>query len=382
MLEWLTSTELWGNSVLLWLSAAGGALLAFLILQSVLSVAASRVQAHQAVRPSTARSTVLALLNSTRRWVMFVLALLLAAGVLSFVPRVEALISHLIFILVGFQIALWANSLIELWLQTSLEPGRTRINPVIATILGWAAQVMVWTVLLMFVLANLGVNITAFVASLGVGGIAVALAVQNILGDLFASASIGLDKPFEVGQFIAFGNDLGTVEHVGIKTTRIKSLSGEQLVISNTQLLNQLIRNYGRMSERRVVFGFRVPYGTPRERAQAIPARVRALLEQEEQVRFDRAHLANFGEFGLEFEVVYYVLSPDFTLYRDIQQRVNLGIMAVLEEFEVKFAVPARQVVVSGSLSKVEGADADETVDGSRVEPVFRRAAHLARARS
>jgi small-conductance mechanosensitive channel len=377
MLEWLTDTELWDNSVLMWLLSGAGALIGFLIVHTTLKVAAAKVRAQQAQHPSGARSVIIAVLGATRPWLVFVLAVLLAIGPLVFLPRVETLIGHLVFVVVGIQIALWANSLIHLWVETSTQPGRTRINPVIATILAWAAQVLVWAVLLMFVLANLGVNITAFVASLGVGGIAVALAAQNILGDLFASAAIGLDKPFEVGQFIAFGSDLGTVDHVGIKTTRIKSLSGEQLVISNTQLLNQLIRNYGRMSERRVVFGFRVPYGTPRDRVEAIPPRVRALLEQEEQVRFDRAHLANFGEFGLEFEVVYYALSPDFTLYRDIQQRVNLGIMALFEEFGVEFAVPARQVMVSGGLREI-GKDGG----GSEAPLVFPRSSAAAGARS
>jgi small-conductance mechanosensitive channel len=377
MLEWLTYTELWDNSVLMWLLSGAVALIGFLILHTVLKATAARVRVHQAQHPTGARSVIIAVLGATRPWLVFVLAVLLAVGPLVFLPRIEMLIGHLVFVVIGIQVALWANSLIHLWLETSTQPGKARINPVIATILGWAAQVMVWTVLLMFVLANLGVNITAFVASLGVGGIAVALAAQNILGDLFASAAIGLDKPFEVGQFIAFGNDLGTVDHVGIKTTRIKSLSGEQLVISNTQLLNQLIRNYGRMHERRVVFGFRAPYGTSRKRVEAIPPRVRALLEQEEQVRFDRSHFANFGEFGLEFEVVYYVLSPDFTLYRDIQQRVNLGIMALFEEFEVEFAVPARQVMVSGSLREV-GKDSG----GSEAPLAFRRAGSAAGARS
>ncbi len=204
----------------------------------------------------------------------------------------------------------------------------------------------------MFFLANVGVNITAFVTSLGIGGVAVALALQNILGDLFSSMAIGLDKPFEVGQFIAFGKVLGTVVHVGVKTTRINSLSGEQLVISNVNLLKELIHNYSRMVERRVVFGFRVPYGTSRERVAQIPGRVRVFIESEPQARFDRGHFANLGEYGPEFEFVYYVLDPGYTLYRDIQERVNLRIMELLEDLEVDFAVPARQVRISTTPGK------------------------------
>jgi small-conductance mechanosensitive channel len=344
MRDWLTDTELLGNPIELWLLAAAGAVVGFLLVHGTGRLLASTLRARQARDPRPGRGVLVALLAATRSWLVLALAVLLAANLLEFAPKVERLIGNAIVIVTGLQVALWANGLILLWQETSTRPGQARVNPVMATILGWIGQTLVWSTLLMFVLANIGVNVTAFVASLGVGGVAVALAAQSVLSDLFASAAIGLDKPFEVGQFIAFGSDLGTVDYVGIKTTRIRSLSGEQLIISNTNLLNQLIRNYGRMSERRVVFGFRVPYGTPRARVEAIPARVRAIIESEQKVRFDRGHLATFGEFGLEFEFVYYVLSPDFTVYRDVQQRINLGIMALLEEDGVAFAVPVREV--------------------------------------
>jgi small-conductance mechanosensitive channel len=204
----------------------------------------------------------------------------------------------------------------------------------------------VWAVLLLFFLSNVGVNVNAFVASLGIGGVAVALALQNILGDLFASAAIGLDKPFEVGQVIAFGQELGTVLHVGVKTTRVRSLSGEELAISNTDLLKQVIHNHSRRSERRIVFGFKVPYGTPRAQVEEIPRRVRSFFEQEEKVRFDRGHFSNFGEHGPEFEFVYIVLDPDYTLYMDIQQRINLRIMELLDELGAEIAIPVRQIRV------------------------------------
>lgn len=344
MIDWLNDTRLLGNPIEAWLLAAAAAVAGFLLVHGGARLVVARLRARQARDPRNGRAVLLALLAATRSWLVLALAVLLAASLLDFTPRVDTLLGNAIVIVSGLQVALWANGLIELWQANATRPGEARVNPVMATILGWIGQTLVWSTLLMFVLANVGVNVTAFVASLGVGGVAVALAMQQVLSDLFASAAIGLDKPFEVGQFIAFGNDLGTVDYVGIKTTRIRSLSGEQLIISNTNLLNQLIRNYGRMNERRVVFGFRVPYGTPRERIEAIPPRVRTIIESQQQVRFDRGHLAAFGEFGLEFEFVYYVLNSDFTFYRDVQQRINLGIMALLEEYDVAFAVPVREV--------------------------------------
>lgn len=218
---------------------------------------------------------------------------------------------------------------------------------------------VVWTILLLAFVDNVGVNVTTFIASLGIGGIAIALALQNVLGDLFASISIGLDKPFEVGEVIAFGTVIGTIVHVGVKSTRIASLSGEQLIISNSKLLDQLVHNYSRMPKRRVVFGFRVPYGTPGGKVRTIVERTRTFIEGEKPTRFDRGHLANFGEYGLEFEFVYYVLDPSYNVYRDVQQAINFRIMELLEQLEVPFAVPTRSLQVQDSevLPAISGRD-------------------------
>jgi small-conductance mechanosensitive channel len=347
MSKWLTQTDLFGNPIQLWLIAAAGALIGYLVVHSTLAFAASKLRERQERSPNRARAVVIALLKATRRWLVFLLALVLAGRTLEATPRLEALLQHMTFALLGLQMALLANGLIALWLRDApADPLRRSINPVLAGMLSWAAQLLVWAVLLLFFLSNVGVNVNAFVASLGIGGVAVALALQNILGDLFASAAIGLDKPFEVGQVIAFGQELGTVLHVGVKTTRVRSLSGEELAISNTDLLKQVIHNHSRRSERRIVFGFKVPYGTPRAQVEEIPRRVRSFFEQEEKVRFDRGHFSNFGEHGPEFEFVYIVLDPDYTLYMDIQQRINLRIMELLDELGAEIAIPVRQIRV------------------------------------
>lgn len=203
----------------------------------------------------------------------------------------------------------------------------------------------VWSVVLLLALENMGIDVTALVAGLGVGGVAVALAVQNVLGDLFASLSIVLDKPFEVGHFIIVGDKMGTVEHIGLKTTRLRSLSGEQLVFGNEDLLSSRVHNYKRMAERRVVQGFRLAYGTPAEHLEAVGDIVREACEAEETVRFDRAHLKDVTEQGYGFETVWWVHDPDYNVHMDIQQRILLRIVRALEARDVRFALPVRQMV-------------------------------------
>src|SRR5690606_25738969 len=181
---------------------------------------------------------------------------------------------------------------------------------------------------------------------LGVGGIAVALAVQNILGDLFSSFSIVLDKPFVLGDFVIVGNEMGTVEKIGLKTTRIKSLGGEQIVFSNTDLLQSRVRNYKRMADRRIVFSFSVRYETPSELLDQIPQVVRQIIENQENTRFDRAHFQSFGESGLRFEVVYYVTNPSYNVYAAIEHRINLALHRRLAEMGVRFAHAIRSLRV------------------------------------
>ncbi|MGE3526922.1 MAG: mechanosensitive ion channel family protein, partial [Gemmatimonadales bacterium] len=184
-------------------------------------------------------------------------------------------------------------------------------------------------------------------AGLGVGGVAVALALQKILGDLFASLAIVLDKPFVLGDFIIVDDYLGSIENIGLKTTRVRSLSGEQLVFSNSDLLGSRIRNYGRMFERRVVFSIGVIYQTTKEQLQAIPGIIRTAIEAQDKTRFDRSHFQKYGDFSLDFETVYYVKSPDYNIYMDIQQAINLQIFEEFGKRGIEFAYPTQTLFVS-----------------------------------
>ena len=355
MLDWFNHTVFADNSLTAWLTALAGAAIGFLLVAGTLHLARSRLQSLQLRSARPVRATLKVLLESTRLWLVLLMALLIAADFLKSTQRVQELLAHGLFALLGLQLALWANALIRYWVYRR-EAADAVVNPVFLNMLTLAAQLLVWATLLLALFANVGVNITAFVASLGIGGVAVALALQNILGDLFSSMAIGLDKPFEVGNTIAFGEVIGTVTQVGVKSTRIASLSGEELVISNSDLLKQLIHNYSRMQRRRVVFAFRLPYATDRQDVQGIVEQTRAGIEAEPQAKFDRGHLVGFGEYGFDFEFVYYVLSPDFTLYRDVHQRVNFRIMQALAERNISFAVPVREIATRADGLTLPGA--------------------------
>ena len=210
-------------------------------------------------------------------------------------------------------------------------------------------QVVGWGVAAVLLLDNLGVEISALIAGLGIGGVAIALASQAILGDLFSYVVIFFDRPFEVGDFINVGDFRGTVERIGIKTTRLRSLSGEQLIFSNTDLTGSRVRNYKRMERRRAVFNFGLVYTTPVTLLREIPGMVRAVIEAQPDATFDRAHFAAFGDFSLNFEVVYYVESSEYNRYMDIQQEINLRIKEQIEARGASFAFPTQTVHLAKS---------------------------------
>jgi small-conductance mechanosensitive channel len=209
------------------------------------------------------------------------------------------------------------------------------------------AKVIVWGLAIVLLLDNLGFKISTVIAGLGIGGVAIALAAQAILGDLFSYFSILFDRPFEIGDFIIIGEYLGTIEHIGIKTTRIRSLGGEQLVFSNTDLTNSRVRNYKRMDKRRVVFKLGVTYPTKLEKLKEIPGIIKNVINSVKDTVFDRAHFSSYGDFNLVFEVVYYVMSRDYNKYMDIQQEINFKIKEEFEKRKIEFAYPTQTLYVS-----------------------------------
>ncbi len=208
------------------------------------------------------------------------------------------------------------------------------------------AKGVVWIIAVLLILHNIGYDITTLIAGLGIGGVAIALAMQSILGDIFASFSIYFDKPFQVGDFIIFGNDMGVVKNIGIKSTRIQALQGQEIVVSNKQLTETIVNNYKKMEQRRVVFSFGVKYETSTEKLKKITEIVKDIVAKIELVRLDRVHFFEFGDFSLIFEVVYYVATGDYTRYMDVQQEINLALKERFEKEEIEFAYPTQTVIV------------------------------------
>ncbi|MCD6385219.1 mechanosensitive ion channel family protein [Candidatus Sumerlaeota bacterium] len=260
-------------------------------------------------------------------------------------PTVSKVIDVLGVILLTFMAARFTAATLEFllkdyWLKKSPDETKERnIRAILPAI-----KVIIFGLALVFLLDNLGFKISTVIAGLGIGGVAVALASQAVLGDMFNYFTILFDRPFEVGDFIIIDNYLGTVEYIGIKTTRIRSLSGEQLVFSNTDLTNSRIRNYKRMAKRRVVFKIGVTYETKCEQLREIPSIIKSIIEGIEDTAFDRAHFSSFGDFSLIFEVVYYVLSRDYNKYMDTQQAINLAIKEEFEKRGIEFAYPTQMI--------------------------------------
>jgi small-conductance mechanosensitive channel len=330
--------------------AIAAALAAYLAMRLVLRYVIERMRKIAQHTSNRVDDMVVDVLGSTNRAFLLLAALLVGVGMLDVSERWNQRVGQLWFIALALQTGLWFTKAISLGLRRyesrHSSAGMTQVSAS-AVLLSWSLRTLLWAVVLLAVLSNLGVNITAFVASLGVGGVAIALAVQNILGDLFASLSIAVDKPFEVGDAIGIGDMSGTVEHIGLKTTRLRSLTGEQIVISNTDLLKQVVKNYRRMKERRIAFKFGMSYRSAPEKLEAIPGIVKRLIESRPALRLDRVHFQAFGQSSLDFEVVYFVTSPDYGLYMDEQQRLNLQMMREFNALGVELAIPTQALYVA-----------------------------------
>lgn len=270
------------------------------------------------------------LLADTRAWFFALVVLRFTALALELSDRWDRRFAVALGVALALQGAVWASTVVRAIVDKRFarhaESG-PQVVPIAQTLLRFTGLVMVWTLAVLVILSNLGVDITALVAGLGIGGVAVALAVQRVLGDILASVSIAVDKPFQPGDFIAVGSQMGTVVRVGLRSTLLVGLGGEGLVLPNNDLLASRIQNFARMRERRVAFKVRVPFATPVDALEALPALLRGCVEGREKIRFDRATLTNFAESWIEAEVVYWVLDPDYALFAATHQQILLEVL-------------------------------------------------------
>jgi small-conductance mechanosensitive channel len=344
--------ELYGNPLRAWLTA-----IAVLVGSVVVLLAARRVVIRRLERFAKATRTdfddlVVDLLRRTRFYFIVLVALAAASLVLDLPGSVRQAVKVFAVLALCLQTITWGNGFIQFWVERytrrSGADGKTQTT---VTAFGYLARFLLWLVVLLLALDNFGINVTALVAGLGVTGVAVALAVQNILGDLLGALSIVVDKPFVVGDAIAVDQFQGTVENIGLKTTRLRSVSGEQIIISNADLLRSRIRNYKRLVERRVAFVTQVDYDTPPETVARIPGMLREFVLAQPLTRFDRSHFRGYGESALEFETVYYMLTDDYNKYMDAQQAINLAMLRRFRVEGIEFAFPTRTII-----TRVEGA--------------------------
>jgi small-conductance mechanosensitive channel len=337
----LGATVYFGNTLFAWAKALLTFALLFTVLPLVRAFIARRVRKRVATHPVSFLLLMRALTDATTRIFEIAVATWLALRWLVSPPRVDEFMETAILVVVWWQVGHWASAIVRHAIDTRRAhdaagtEGAASLN-----ILRFVALLIVWVVAVLMLLTSLDIKIGPLVAGLGIGGVAVALAVQNVLGDLFASMSIALDKPFRVGDFLVLGEEKGTVEQIGIKSTRLRSLSGEQIVVSNGDLLKSRVRNYGLLYERRASFTIGITYQTPLEKVRAVPALLEAAIRAQPKTRFERAHFATLGESSLRFEAVYYVLDAEYNTFMDIQQAVNLKVMEDFAARGIEFAYP------------------------------------------
>ena len=335
-----------GNPLSQWLIAAAVAIGGTIVLGIAKRLAVRRLETVAERTDTDLDDAVVDLLRRTARFFLLALAVFVAHHWVKLNDTAELYVQRAVKVALWLQVGLWLQGLL-LWGIQRMVRGRAAHDPARtmgASVLGFIGQAVVWTLILLLTLQALGQDVTTLIASLGVGGIAVALALQNILGDLFASITILLDKPFVLGDAIVLGDFQGTVERIGIKTTRLRSVTGEEIVMGNSDLVSSRLRNFKRMQERRNLFAIGVTYQTPEKKLARIPSMIREIVEATPETRFERAHLKTFGDFALVFEIVYFVKSSDMQVFMDAQQAINIAIWKRFESEGIDFAYPTQTV--------------------------------------
>ncbi len=341
-----------GNTLINWILALCGAALVWLMLKAIRHTLSKKLARRFEQTHTLLDDLVYRVSKRTWTYLRIAAAITTLSALLAVGTEFRILARTVALILSIIQIALWGTDVINLWVTHRIKL-HIKEDASVATkmnALGIISKILLWSVLVLTALDNIpNVEVSTLIASLGIGSIAVALAVQNILGDLFASLSIVFDKPFEVGDFINVGEYSGSVEYIGLKSTRLRSLTGEQLIFANSDLLNSRIRNYKRMNKRRVSFTIGVSPETSYEKLNDLPSLLQNIIEEQVSTTFDRAHFKAYGDFTLDFEVVYYVDSPDYQLFMNAQQNINLEIYRRFQELEIELPYPTQAVLIRNS---------------------------------
>lgn len=342
-----------------WITAAA----IFVAIGSVLSalrILLTRRLASIALRTATqVDDAFVVVFGATRIFFIVVIAAQAATSALALPDGAVAILRAVTLVAVALQVGLWGGTAVRALTGGYLRRHADAASRTAVIAVGFLAQAVVWSFVLVATLNAFGYDVTALVAGLGITGVAIALAVQNILGDLFAALSIVVDKPFLVGETIDVDGQVGTVERIGLKTTRVRALQGEEVVYSNADLLKARLHNYARMRERRLVMNLAVSYETPQAALARIPAMIHEAIVAQPNVRFDRAHLAKLGDSSLNYEFVFYSLDPAFNVGMDLQQAVYLALLQRFELEGVRLAYPTRVIIQRTQPTEAVQKDAD-----------------------
>jgi len=341
-------TIIFDNTIQQWGLSIGVSVLVFILLQLFKRLISRYLAVYAESTHRYVNDILTAIFWHTKTIFILVVSLWAGSLFLDLPPMVEMIRYVVVIIASLVQIGLWSNGAINHWIDTKNEehPGeKDRTTTLIA--FGLIAKTVIWVILVLLMLENLpGVDVSTLIASLGVVGIAVALALQGILGDLFASLSIIVDKPFVIGDFITVSDYEGEVEDIGMKSTRLRSLTGEEIVFSNTDLMESRIRNYKSLQRRRVLFTLNLTYQIPSDKLSQIPEIIRAVVEPHEGTIFNHAYFKGFGDSAINFEILYHIETKEFSVYREIVESVNLDLFKRLDEEGIEFAYPTQTVYV------------------------------------
>ena len=315
-------------------------------------IAASYFQRAHAAGRTDVMELALDLIGRTSTTFLVIGSIFAGLQFLHLPPRGRELVNSTITVVSFWQLGLWASVAVTWWLERNrrAQHGDDRAAASSLAVIAFIAKAVVWVTMVLMALENLGVNITTLVAGLGVGGVAVAALFKTFSGPLFPPLPPTFERPFFVGAFVSVDTFSGTVEHIGIKSTRLHSIGGEEIVISNADLLKSRLRNYGRMTERRILFTVGVTYETPVEKVEQIPGIIRSIIEAIPEARFDRSHFSAHGAVSLDFETVYYVLKPEYQRHMDIQQEIHLKLHREFARLGIEFAYPTQRLIMERAM--------------------------------
>ncbi len=342
------SREFFNNSIQNWLIAVGVMILIYIGLLIVRHILNSRVRKWVDKTKGNVDNFVLDLVSNTKNWFLLLVSIAIGIIFLNILPDWNQKIRIVLVIGFTLQISSWAVATVSYFVNSKMKAEKNSSKLTIYNTVGIVSRILVWVFAGLIILDSFpNVDISSLVAGLGIGGIAIGFAVQSILEDLFASVSITVDQPFVLGDFIVVGDISGTVEKIGMKTTRIRSLSGEQIVIGNAAITSDKIQNYQKLQERRVTITVGVTYETPIEKLRMIPEIIEGIAKEQKNVRFDRVHLDEMADFSINYLLVYYALTADYTEHMDIKEAINFGILEKFAENKIDIAYPTQMLYVS-----------------------------------